>query len=212
MAGALVSPDARLRLRQGVIATANADSTIDVMVAGSATVVPGVRCASDVCPVPGSTVWLATDGRDLFAAATLAPTSPAWATMRKATTQTVGTSTWTALTWGSRVDEDSSGLTIGPNGLTVVAPGLYHVVGAVAWATNTTGNRYAQVVVNDIAMVNAGATATTVTSRTLVSAIVKCAIGDVINLAGYQSSGGNLATDVGTGSCVLMAVWLGPAG
>ncbi len=67
--------DNPLRFRQGSIVSVEADQcTLTVTIAGSTVPVSGVRYATGVMPVPGLAVWLATDGRDLWAIATLMTT------------------------------------------------------------------------------------------------------------------------------------------
>ena len=67
--------DNPLRFRQGSIVSVEADQcTLTVTIAGSTVPISGVRYATGVMPVPGLAVWLATDGRDLWAIATLMTT------------------------------------------------------------------------------------------------------------------------------------------
>lgn len=64
-----------LRLRQGTIVSVEVDqATLTVTVAGSTVPVSGVRYATGVIPMPGLGVWLATDGRDMWAIAVLMQT------------------------------------------------------------------------------------------------------------------------------------------
>lgn len=72
IAQALGGTDNPLRLRQGVVSAVAADLTCTVTVAGSAVAVSGVKQLTTAYALAGDTVWLATDGRDLFVVGVLA--------------------------------------------------------------------------------------------------------------------------------------------
>lgn len=206
------APDPAVRFRQGVIVSLQG-STATVKIGGSTTDVAGIHYASNTCPVPGATCWLSTDGRDWFILATLAPSGPAWGTMRKSTVQAIPTSAFTELAWGSRTDVTTYGLTPGSAGFTVIVPGIYSVTASPTFVANATGVRIGRIVVNG-APISQGVAipATTgIVSRNATGTIVKCAAGDIINADVWQNSGANLNTDTGAGHCVLDAVWVGPA-
>jgi len=75
LAARFAPTDNPLRFRQGSIVSVEADQcTLTVTIAGSTVPISGVRYATGVMPVPGLAVWLATDGRDLWAIATLMTT------------------------------------------------------------------------------------------------------------------------------------------
>lgn len=63
-----------LRLRQGTVVTDNGDGTVDLTIAGSATVVPDVKCMDHVTPEEGHGIWLLSDGVDLIAIGTTGAT------------------------------------------------------------------------------------------------------------------------------------------
>lgn len=204
--------DAKLRLRQGVIQSVASDGTATVTIGGSATSISGIKVASSVCPIPGATCFLATDGRDWFVLATLAPAGPAYGTMRKGATQSIPTSTFTELTWATRTDTQAVGTTLGSTGITVIVPGLYNVTANITLDANTTGNRVARILKNGLieyqgnSMVAPGSTI----CRMSTGGIIKCAIGDVLNVEVWQNTGANLATDLNTGSNRITATWVGP--
>lgn len=205
------APDPAVKLRQGVIVSLQGN-TATVKIGGSTTEVAGIHYASNTCPVPGASCWLATDGRDWMIFATLAPSGPAWGTMRKSTVQAIGTSAFTELGWASRTDVTSYGLTPGSTGFTVVVPGIYSVTASPTFVANATGVRIGRIIVNG-APVSQGVAipATTgIVSRNATAAIVNCATGDIINADVWQNSGGNLNTDTGAGHCILTATWVGP--
>lgn len=205
------APPAGIRFRQGSIVSVAADDTVTVTIGGSSVQISGIKVASHVCPVPGAACWLVTDGRDWMVMATLAPAGPAYGTMRKSTAQTIATTAFTELNWASRTETAAIGVTLQSNGIKVDVPGLYSVTGTVVFAANSTGMRHARLVKNgNTAYETASAPATNQLHRLPVFGIVNCAIDDVLNIAAYQNSGAGLATDVGAGSCVLTATWIGP--
>lgn len=201
-----------MRLRQGTIVSTNG-SSCTVTIAGSTTQITGVSYASHVCPIPGATCWLATDGRDWFVLATLAPNGAAWATMRKSTAQTIATAAFTELNWASRTDTAAVGMTLGSAGITVVVPGVYSVTGNIVWSANSAGNRHSQLLKNGVVISQADSCVNLPSQlvRQSASGITQCAAGDVLNIAGYQNSGAGLATDVASGACVISATWIGPS-
>lgn len=217
----IFSPDAHgIRLRQGAIVSVQADTTATITIAGCTTTVSGVKVASSCCPIPGSTCWIATDGRDLFVLATLAPAGPAWGNIRKSATQSMDTGTWEAVTWVNRTEETAVGMTADSGGLTCVVPGLYAVtfVGALDAAGDTTWpawSVFSRLTVNGTSVAENGGPAPGTASfvaRASVTTRVSLAPGDVLNAAIYQNSGAGLSTAIGAGQNVLTAAWLGPAG
>lgn len=60
-----------LRLRQGTVDAVNLDGTVDVTIAGSTTIVAGVKCFDSVSPSAGHGIWLLTDGVDLIGIGTI---------------------------------------------------------------------------------------------------------------------------------------------
>lgn len=209
------SPEQSLRLRQGVIVSLTGHTAI-VQVAGSATSISGIHYASSCCPIPGATCWLSTDGRDWFILATLAPAGPAFGSMRKSTAQSIPNAAWTEMTWGSRTDTSAIGTTLGTAGITVLVPGLYHVtLSSDIGGTQAAGTHYSRIVKNGASVVMGSGmpfpTSTNFASRTVVSGIIKCAAGDVVNGEIYQNAGGARDQDIAAGQNVLSVAWLGPA-
>ena len=202
----------QLRLRQGVIQSVNANGTCSVKIGGSAVTITNVKVAAHVCPIPTASCFLATDGRDWFILATMAPQGPAYGTMRQSVAQAIGTSAFTEVSWTNRTDTASTGTTLGSNGITALVPGLYSVTGSAVFVANATGQRIARLLKNSAAEFQ-GTSITapgSVTCRMQVSGIIKCAINDVINMDVWQSSGANLNTDIAAGSNRLTATWIGP--
>lgn len=206
------SPEPRIRLRQGVVQAVAADGSCTVTIGGGSQQVPGVAVLGSCCPIPGASVWLATDGRDLFVVGAITPTGPAYGAVRQSAAQSVPNTTWTAVDWTTRTDTVAVGVTVGNAGLTCVVPGLYQVTGSVAFAANATGERHARLLVNGSVVLAGTSAPGWATLATLLRAdgVVKLAPGDVVNLAGYQASGGALSTAVAVGQSLLRMVWVGP--
>lgn len=207
------TPADKVRIRQGVIQSVNADGTANVTIGGSTITTNNIKVASHTCPVPTATCLLATDGRDWFITATLAPTGPAWGAMRQNVAQAIPDSTLTLIDWTNRTDTATNGLTIGNTGLTCVVPGLYQVTGMITFATNATGSRHARLTLNgNVIIEGTGTNATTgAFTRIRADGLVRLAIGDVVNMQAFQSSGAALNTNTGAGSTLIRAVWIGPA-
>lgn len=70
----VAGPRQPLRLRQGAVAAVNLDGTVDVTIAGSTTVIAGVKCFDSVTPEEGHGIWLLTDGVDLVGIGTIGAT------------------------------------------------------------------------------------------------------------------------------------------
>lgn len=215
LANAIISakPDQSFRIRQGVIVSVASNFTCTVTIGGSTTQISNVPVASNVCPVPGSTCWLATDGRDWFITAILGPTGPAWGAMRQSAAQSIPTATLTAIDFTTRSDTASNGITLSNTGLVIVVPGLYQVTGALSFAANGTGSRHAHLSVNGNPLIQGSSVQPVATEfgRVRADGLVRCAIGDVINIAGYQSSGAALNTVTGAGHSLIRAIFVGPS-
>lgn len=208
------SSNAPLRLRQGVISTVNSDGTANVTVAGSSTVLTSIAVASHVCPVPGTTVFLATDGRDWFIISSLSPAGNAWGAMRQSVAQSVATGTWTAMSWANRTDTAARGVTLGSAGLTCVVPGLYQITGAAAFPSNATGQRHMVLTVNATNVIHGtggNAAAGGDISRLRADGLYRLSVGDVVNFELFQTSTVSLNTQVGAGYGMLRMVWISPA-
>lgn len=209
-----------VRLRQGVIVSVAADYTVTVTIGGSSTQVTGVKVASSVCPVPGATCWLVTDGRDWMVLATLAPSGPAVGSMRKGNSVSISTGTWTDMGWGTRVETISVGTTLGSTGITVLVPGLYQVSANItldgSWPTTwaTAGNIFGSIMVNGTVRAQmSGTPAPSVAAnnaRVAGSALLALAANDLVNTQVYQNSGSGKGTTLSAGANFLSVVWVGP--
>lgn len=206
------APAAPVRLRQGVIVSVQANSTCTVKIGGSTVSIPNVHYDSSVCPIPNATCWLTTDGRDWWVLSTLAPSGPAFASMRQSVAQSIPTGAFTALDWTNRTETTSIGMTLGNNGFTCVVPGLYTVSVAASFAANSTGQRHLVITHNAVNEVQGYSTnaPTGDICRMSIASTFALAIGDTVNATVYQSSGAAVNTTVGAGHTLLRAVWIGP--
>lgn len=207
------APESPFRLRQGVIVSLQANNTATITIGGSTTEIANVHYDSSVCPIPGATCWLATDGRDWFILSTLAPSGPAYASTRQSVAQSIPTGAFTALDWTNRTETTATGMTVGNTGLTCVVPGLYTVTVAASFAANATGQRHLVITKNATNEVQGYSTngLTGDICRMSIASTFKLAAGDVVNANVYQNSGGALNTTVAAGHTLIRAVWIGPA-
>lgn len=91
--------------------------------------------------------------------------------------------------------------------------GTYLISGALAWGTNASGSRQAQIRINGSPSEGAADTPSSNATRQQVVTLARLDHGDEIELWGFQDSGGSLTstTFVGTmGSAALAAAWIGP--
>lgn len=206
----------QIAMRQVTIGDVNSSGECKIIFAGETPTESYVKVASSICPIPGATGWCLTDGYDWFLLATLTPAGPAWATMRKNATQSIANTSWTAISWGSVIDNSANGVTQNSNGFTVQVPGIYSVSGNFCIDSfGTTGEFYMRLTKNGTAFGTAGTRAPgnlNNAARISATQIVSCAVGDVINASVYQSSTVSKSTNVAAGENVLSMVWLGPVG
>ncbi|MEV6833470.1 hypothetical protein AB0N17_02895 [Streptomyces sp. NPDC051133] len=132
------------------------------------------------------------------------------------TTQSVTSSSWTALTLDTEQVDSYGGHSTSSNTSRYIAQvaGVYAVCGVASWASSATGVRGTRLHVNG--SVVQGSAQMTLPSGDSGSAIatpvrtVRLAAGDYVEVAGWQSSGGALATTVTTDvACALWVCWSG---
>jgi len=213
LAELIATPNPRLRLRQGAVTAIAADGSITVTIAGSTTAIAGVKCLASVCPKVGAGVWLATDGVDVFALGTIAPTGPAYVKCVKSGDHNIATSSFVAVNWNSASPDTHGMWAAGASKrITAQVPGIYLLCGSICWASNETGDRVAAIRVNGDSVNrtyerrDAMSGVVTMTTATLVYPL---AAGDYVELHGWQDSGVSLAA-VGDERTFLSATWLRP--
>lgn len=130
-------------------------------------------------------------------------------------TQTLTTSTWTAITYDQTVVDTYGGHSNSTNNsrYTAQVAGWYIVFGSACYAVNTTGQRGAAIAKNGTRVQGAAgfaqATSALSTATPSPPTIVYLAAGDYVEIQAYQSSGGNLATVSGSDLDSSMTVaWL----
>lgn len=208
------TPAAPVRLRQGLVTAVAADGTITVQIASSTNAIAGVLVLGSCCPVPGEAVWLATDGIDIWAIGTLAPTAAAFCSVRRVTNQSVGDGASVYINFGAApalVDTTDMWDAASPSQLTVKVPGVYSLTFAVSWGTSSTGRRTCLIEVDGTAVAadrRMGISAGNTSQSAHVE--LELAIGAVIKAQVVQASGGALNALALASSPLLTATWLRP--
>lgn len=131
------------RFRLGVVQTVASDHTITATVAGSTTILTGIRYLGHVQPVPDQPIWLITDGLDLFAFGVQADSGSTFSPRAsRSTTQSIADGTETAITFDA-VNSDPWGAWSSGSAtrLTARLTGRYIAVGQVHFAGNANGYR-----------------------------------------------------------------------
>jgi hypothetical protein len=129
--------------------------------------------------------------------------------------QTFTTATFAAVTFDSSLVDTYNGHSNSTNNsrYTAQVAGSYLIAGGTGWASNATGGRGGSFYKNGATPIGAstvvGAVSGVLTIAPLTAALVQLNVGDYVELWGYQSSGGNLATVGGGGQfCSYMYGWL----
>lgn len=97
--------------------------------------------------------------------------------------------------------------------LVITRPGVYVISGTVGWAGNANGQRQTRILLNGEIRVGENISASNSGGiRQSVTLVDSLEAGDKIQLGGYQSSGADLDTAVGTGqgAVQLSGTWVGP--
>lgn len=128
---------------------------------------------------------------------------PPAAKMRQTSAQSVPDATWTTITMDAKDFDSTSAVDLATDSVTIRIAGIYEILGRVSWDDQAVpaGSLYAGI------GVNAGAGAVTeswggwapaaaAVVRIPAAVHLALAIGDVITLRGFQSTGGLLSTDV----------------
>lgn len=209
------NPDGDLRFRQAVITAVASDGTCTIKIAGDDTEISEVNVAAHVCPVPGATCWIATDGTDLYVQSTLTPYGPAWGTMRRVTSQSIPNASYTPITWApANIDQEFNyGTENTTTGIQVLVPGLWACMATPTFtSSSSSGLRGSTLLVNGVAIWRGttGPATAAIANVVPIAATVKLAIGDIVNFEIYQSSGGALNTNANSGGMILNVRWIGP--
>lgn len=122
--------------------------------------------------------------------------------MSQAVAQTLATGAFVTITMDTPEDDTDAGRALGtPWGYTIPAGmgGKWRFTARINFAFNATGGRLVQVYKNGVALgqsTDIVSAATTSSAMAFVSIRAVVAAGDVMTAVGWQSSGGNLLTDV----------------
>lgn len=204
-------------LRQATVASVDATNrTVGVQIAGSSTVVAGVKFLQSYWPVVGDTVWVAAIGPNLWVLGALSNLNvPPEFRVNRTTNQSINNSTDTAITWEtSRTNRGSmwnSG--VNPTRVTAVRKGI-HVGGCqIRWATSaSTGERYACVRINAVSLSRAGEQGVAPSGGVVTLDFpweADLAVGDYLETIVFQATGGALnVTPTFTWSVSLWGVWV----
>lgn len=134
----------------------------------------------------------------------------------QATFQTIGTGSPTAITFDGSVTDTYNGHSNVTNNsrYTFQVAGTYLLAGSSAWSGNATGVRGSEFVINGtttvpgsqiiLAAIPSAGNNTNVPATTC---LVKVNVNDYVELYGVQTSGGNLATQTGSGNASTMMVY-----
>ena len=126
--------------------------------------------------------------------------------------QSTATGVITSITMDSEATDTDNvhSLVTNTSRLTIVTAGRYRVVGSLLWNANATGLRAVKLLKNGVSF----ATTQTVANGTQLGYMqvcdeIICAVGDYLELAGVQTSGGALSTGGGSDSTFIKARWAG---
>lgn len=202
-----------IRFRQATVVSVQSDGTFTATIAGSSTAVSGIRALADVCPLPGSGIWLVTDGVDVFAFATMGAIGPAFASIMRPSDQSLPDATDSAVNFtpSPTIVADTHGMFAAgsPSQLTAQVPGVYRLTGSVSFANNGTGVRSVWLTVAGTTVARVAGPAYSGAATTMqATADVACALGAVVQLYARQSSGAALAASATGYAPSLSATWV----
>ena len=210
---ALANSGSKLRFVMGVISSIQT-YTVTVTVSGSTATVANVKYASSVVPRVGSSVYMATDGADLWIISQLAPISTPTATATRSTLQTLTTAVEAAVTFDAVVNDGWGSWVAGaPTKLSAIIPGRYQAVAYARFDSNITGYRQLRIELNGattLAAQSANAVNGSTHDKTLETPAFTMATGDYIRCLATQNSGGNLNLTAAIAAFSL--IYLGSAG
>lgn len=141
--------------------------------------------------------------------------SPPFCVLRKTSTQATSNTTWTAISWDIEdIDSDGAHSNVTNNTrYTSQTDGWYLVVAQLHWTANATGHREIRIRKNannsdfygwNAMYANDGAEAADIQT----SAYIFLAVGDYIEVMGWQSSGGSLSTFNDGADCRFEVRWV----
>lgn len=129
----------------------------------------------------------------------------------RSTNQTLADATLTAISFDSVIRDDPACWAVGtPTRLTIKLAGAYMITGQCSFNTSSTGRRLVLFYLNG-GQINAQTTNGNSAAATHVSSttIKYLAVGDYVEMYGYQNSGGNLSVLTDVHSPMFGIAWLG---
>lgn len=143
-------------------------------------------------PRPGGACWYASDGRDRIVLGMMAPDGPPYARLRITSATAIVTGTNTTLTLPV-VSDDPWNMNSANTALSAPLPGLYDIAAWASWASNATGNRRLEILVNGSNQIYArDAAASGVGNAQFANLVWPLAKGDLVSLRVLQNSGADL--------------------
>ncbi|MEU9002586.1 hypothetical protein [Streptomyces sp. NPDC048551] len=135
------------------------------------------------------------------------------AVLQQTVTQSVANGAWAVLTFDTEITDPNGGHSTSSNTsrYTCQYAGWYRVTGRAAFATNATGSRGARIHKNGSFIQGAAnlAGAGTLNGISEVSHILSLAVGDYLEVAGGQNSGGSLSTSyAGEAASMMYVEWI----
>lgn len=137
---------------------------------------------------------------------------PAATLVQITTVTTLTTATWTVIGMDSSTFDNYGGHSnsVNPSRYTVQVAGKYLVGGTDAFTTNATGSRGVSIWKNGAFIQGPYAlgpsTGAHAMSAGIAGFIIPCAVGDYLELAAFQDSGGNLATTITSSQTSFLTV------
>lgn len=205
------------RFRLGVVQSVSDNYTLSCTVAGSTTVLTGIRYLGHIHPVPGAPIWLITDGLDVFAFGVQAGANRTFAPrVSRSTDQNIGDATDTAITFDGANNDPWAAWSSGQaQRVYARITGRHIAIAQVSFAANANGLRSAWIErtgTSTIARVQHPAAGGGPMWINVVSQPFDMTAGtDYVRLLARQTSGGSLAaTNSSTYSPALSLIYLGP--
>lgn len=192
----------KLRLGMAQVRSVEGDPVFGT-VTGQAVIVPAAndwftaeavaaRYLSEYPPRPGASCWYATDGNDVLILGMTAPEGPPYGRLRITSATAIVTATNTTLSWPT-VSNDSWNMNNSGTALRAPLTGLYDIAAWVSWASNATGNRRTEILINGSNQIFArDAAASGVGNAQFSNLVWPLDVGDLVQVRVLQSSGGNL--------------------
>lgn len=164
---------------------------------------------------PGTPITSALWISNVYNGLTYLSNPPAATLVQVSAATTLSSAVWGTIGFDSNTFDNYGGHSNVTNNsrYTIQQAGKYLIAGTTAITTNSTGDRGARIMKNGTAVQGPYSLVPTATTHAASVAtagfILTCAVGDYLELAGYQNSGGNLTTSISTDqTSSLTVIWL----